>query len=494
MPAAFDDHHPPSGDLIADCVHCGFCLPACPTYQLWGEEMDSPRGRILLMDAAVRGEVALTDTVVQHWDACLGCMACETACPSGVHYGRLIEQTRQQVERRYRRRWQQRLYRAALFALLPHPRRLAVVAQLLAAYNDTGLRRLLRSRVTGRLPTRVRELEALAPALSRRRLRETAPERFSPPGAPPRVRVTLLRGCVQRAFFGDVTAATARVLAAWGCEVNAPLQQGCCGALELHSGREHSALARARSLVAALGRGDPDRVVVDSAGCGATMKQYGELLADDPAWSARAAAFSAKVRDVSEMLDEMGPSQLPLHPLHLRLAYHDACHLAHAQGVRAQPRRVLAAIPGVELVPLDDADLCCGSAGVYNLLEPAPAAELGRRKAACIARAAPQALVAGNPGCLLQVGAHLAMAGQAIPTFHPVELLDASLRATPVERLLDERSRRLAIRPAAWAPPTGGRTPMWTTGSEAPSVSSPGLAKPSTGASGKQSGSTSARE
>lgn len=445
---AFDGHNPPAGDLIADCVHCGFCLPACPTYQLWGEEMDSPRGRILLMDAARRGEMALTDTVVQHWDACLGCMACETACPSGVRYGRLIEQTRQQVERRYRRPWQQRMYRAALFTMLPYPQRLGVLAQLLAAYHDSGLRRALRrAGVTRRLPNRLRELEALAPALSRRQLKEAAPERCAMPGVRVRMRVTLLRGCVQRAFFGDVSAATARVLAAWGCEVSAPWQQGCCGALELHTGREQAALARARALIAALERGDPERIAVDSAGCGASMKEYAELLADDPSWAERAAAFSVKVRDVSEILDELGPPELPLHPLPLRLAYHDACHLAHAQGVRAQPRRALSAIPGVELVPLDDADLCCGSAGVYNLVEPAPAAELGRRKAACIAKAAPQALAAGNPGCLLQIGAHLTLARQAIPTFHPVELLDASLRGIPVERLLADRSRLLAITP-----------------------------------------------
>ncbi|MBJ7609144.1 MAG: 4Fe-4S dicluster domain-containing protein [Candidatus Dormibacteraeota bacterium] len=446
MSTAFDDHHPPAADLIADCVHCGFCLPACPTYQLWGEEMDSPRGRILLMDAARRGEVDLNDTVVQHWDACLGCMACETACPSGVRYGRLIEQTRQQVERRYRRPWPERMYRAVLFAMLPYPLRLRVVAQLLALYQDSGARRVLRrSGVIRRLPQRLRELEALAPALSRRRLEESPPERSAVSVGRARLRVTLLRGCVQRAFFGDVSAATARVLAAFGCEVSAPRQQGCCGALELHSGREQAALARARALIAALEAGDPDRIAVDSAGCGASMKEYGELLADDPIWAERAAAFSARVRDVSEILDELGPPALPMHPLPMRLAYHDACHLAHAQRVRAQPRRALSAIPGVELIPLDDADLCCGSAGVYNLVEPGPAADLGRRKAASIATAAPQALAAGNPGCLLQIGAHLSLAGQAIPTFHPVELLDASLRGIPVERLLADRSRLLAI-------------------------------------------------
>ncbi len=444
-PVGFDLHNPPDRKLLDECVHCGFCLPACPTYQLWGEEMDSPRGRILLMDAALRGQIALGEPVVRHWDACLGCMACETACPSGVRYGRLIEQTRQQVERRYRRSWTDRLYRASLFALLPHPRRLRYAAWALTAYQGSGLRsRLHGSALLDRLPRRLREVEALAPPLTRGQLRAAAPERSIPPGTAPRARVVLLRGCVQRAFYGGVGAATARVLTAWGAEVLAPWEQGCCGALELHAGRETSALERARRLIAALEPWQPDWVVVDSAGCGAVMKEYGELLHGDPRWGAPAARFAARVRDVSEALTELGEPQVPLHPLPLRLAYHDACHLAHAQGVRDQPRRLLAAIPGVTLLPLADAEVCCGSAGVYNLVEPKAAAELGRRKAARVREAAPEALAAANPGCLLQIGAHLARSGEPIPTFHPVELLDASIRGRPVERLLDARRRRLA--------------------------------------------------
>jgi glycolate oxidase iron-sulfur subunit len=439
---AFDDHHPPARELIDDCVHCGFCLPACPTYLLWGEEMDSPRGRILLMDVALRGEVGLSAPLVQHWDACLGCMACVTACPSGVRYGRLIEQTRQQVERRHRRPLQQRALRAALFAMLPYHRRMRTLAALLTAYRASGLQRLVRrSRLGAQLPRMVQHVDRLAPALTVRTLLARVPQRTLPSAAPPRLRVAMLTGCVQRAFFGDVNAATARVLAAYGCEVVAPSEQECCGALELHAGREERALRRARRLITVLEQASADRIAVNSAGCGSMLKEYGELLADDPEWAARATALSARVADVSEILAELGPPEKALQPLHLRLAYHDACHLAHAQGVRAEPRGVLTAVPGLELVDFAEPDVCCGSAGVYNLVEPGPAAELGRRKAQHIAGAAPDALAAGNAGCLLQIGGWLTDAGRPIPTFHTLELLDASLRGVSAQRLLDERRR-----------------------------------------------------
>jgi glycolate oxidase iron-sulfur subunit len=257
------------------------------------------------------------------------------------------------------------------------------------------------------------------------------------------MRVAMLTGCIQRAFFGDVNAATARVLSAWGCEVLAPPEQRCCGALELHAGREQAALRRARSLIAVLERSGADRIAVNSAGCGSVMKEYGELLADDPMWAARAAALAERVRDVSEILVELGEPLRELHPLHLRVAYHDACHLAHAQGIRAEPRAVLAAIPGLEVVTAAEPELCCGSAGVYNLIEPKAAAELGERKAELIRAVRPDAVTAANPGCLLQIGGWLARGGGALPTFHPVELLDASLRKYPAARLIDER-RRLA--------------------------------------------------
>ena len=265
------------------------------------------------------------------------------------------------------------------------------------------------------------------------------------PEGPPRLRVAMLLGCVQRAFFGDVNAATARVLAAYGCEVVAPRDQGCCGALELHAGREASALDRARRLIASLEATGADRIAINSAGCGSTIKEYGHALADDPEWADRAAAVAAKARDVSEILAELGPPPGSLHELPLRLAYHDACHLAHAQGVRDAPREVLRAIPGVELVELAEPAVCCGSAGIYNLVEPAAAADLGRRKAGNVRAADPDALAAANPGCLIQIGAHLSAAGgRVVPTFHPVELLAASLDGA-------QRARR------AGAPPPPAR-------------------------------------
>jgi len=441
---AFDAHHPPARELIDDCVHCGFCLPACPTYVLWGEEMDSPRGRILLMDAAVREQIELTPAVVQHWDSCLGCMACVTACPSGVQYGRLIEQTRQQVERRHRRPLRTRALRDVLFATLPYHRRMRMLGGVLVGYRASGVQRLVRrSGLVRHLPAVLQSVETLAPQLRMASLRATAPPHLAPVFGKPRMRVAMLTGCIQRAFFGDVNAATARVLSAWGCEVLAPPEQRCCGALELHAGREQAALRRARSLIAVLERSGADRIAVNSAGCGSVMKEYGELLADDPMWAARAAALAQRVRDVSEILVELGEPLRELHPLPLRVAYHDACHLSHAQGIRAEPRAVLAAIPALEVVTADEPELCCGSAGVYNLIEPKTAAELGERKAERIRAVRPDAVTAANPGCLLQIGGWLARGGSPLPTFHPMELVDASLRAYPARRLIDER-RRLA--------------------------------------------------
>jgi len=434
---AFDEHHPPARELLDDCVHCGFCLPACPTYQLWGEEADSPRGRILLMDLAARGEMEMSDQLVHHWDACLGCMACVTACPSGVRYDRLIEQTRQQVERRHRRTALARARRAVIFALFPYPRRMRAAAAMLVLYRATGLRRLLR---------RSGGITALAPALPASAVTARVPALVpsQPAGSAPRRRVMLLTGCVQHGMFGDVNAATARVLSAYGCEVHTPRGQGCCGSLELHAGREAAAVARGRRLLDSLHLldRDPDALLaVNSAGCGSTLKQYGDLLGDE-----RAARFAARVRDVSEILAELGAPAVPLQPLPMRLAYHDACHLAHAQGIREQPRAVLSAIPGVELVALAEADMCCGSAGIYNLVEPRAATALGRRKAAHIRDAAPDALAAANPGCLLQISAHLGGAG-GVPTFHPVELLDASLRGVRAGDLLRGRRRLQGLSP-----------------------------------------------
>jgi glycolate oxidase iron-sulfur subunit len=443
----FDGHHPPDPELIADCVHCGFCLPTCPTYLLWGEEMDSPRGRILLMKATSEGDVGLSETVTRHFDQCLGCMACVTACPSGVQYDKLIEATRAQVERRYERTRGDRLFRSLIFALFPHPGRLRATVPLLWLYQKAGAARLMKTGLAARvIPERLRGMAAVLPPVRLTAVTARLPE-LMPARSSKRMRVGLLAGCVQRVFFDPVNAATIRVLAAEGCEVVVPRAQGCCGALGVHSGREQEALGYARRLIDAFEATGVDSIVVNAAGCGSTMKDYGYLLRDDPVYAERARTFSAKVRDVTELLAELEPVA-PRLPIPLRIAYHDACHLSHAQGVRRQPRALLQAIPGVELADIAEGDICCGSAGIYNLVEPRPAAELGERKARNILAARPDVVVAGNPGCLLQIGAALAGMGVRIPTLHPVELLDASIRGVLPPGVTAARAPAAASAPA----------------------------------------------
>jgi len=406
--------------LMDKCVHCGFCLSTCPSYLLLGQEMDSPRGRIYMMRAGVEGRMAVSDGMVGHFDTCLGCMACETACPSGVRYAPLIEETRATIEQHYERPLGDRLFRRLLFMLLPYPARLRVFALPLAFVNLlrgwTGLLALL--------PRRLSNLIELAPDV---KLSGSVPER-TPAAGTVRLRVGLMTGCVQRVFFGHVNEATVRVLAAEGCDVLAPADQGCCGALALHSGRDEDARTFARGLIASFERANVDIVVVNAAGCGSTMKGYGELLKDDPAWAARAKAFDARVRDVTEVIAGLTPVRATRHPIDLRVAYHDACHLAHAQGVRQPPRDVLASIPGLTIVPIADGDICCGSAGIFNLVQPEMAAELGRRKAANIDEGRPDVVATTNPGCMLQIGAAGRKAGTPRPVLHVVELIDASIR------------------------------------------------------------------
>ncbi len=433
---AFDDHHPPAPELVADCVHCGFCLPTCPTYSLWGEEMDSPRGRIYLMETGLAGE-PMTDTMVQHFDACLGCMACVTACPSGVQYNKLIEATRAQVERRHSRTARERLLRGAIFALFPYPRRLRLLRGPLRIYQRTGLERLVRrSGILARAP-RLAALESLAPRLGPN---VKFPERLPAIGAK-RAVVGMLLGCVQREFFPDVNAATARVLRAEGCEVVVPTRQGCCGALSVHNGREAEAQRLARSVIDCFKAASVEYVVVNAAGCGSVMKEYADLLADDPDYADRAKAFAARVRDLSEVLVELG-QLAPRHPLPLIAAYHDACHLAHAQGVRSQPRRLLSAIPGLVVREIADPDICCGSAGIYNVLNPEPARELGDRKAAAVLATGAEVLVTANPGCLMQVASSIRRQGGSIAMAHTAEVLDASIRGVDLVR--SPQRRRLA--------------------------------------------------
>jgi glycolate oxidase iron-sulfur subunit len=417
------------GKLIDDCVHCGFCLPTCPTYVLWGEEMDSPRGRIHLMKQHAEG-TPISAAMAGHFDACLGCMACVTACPSGVRYDRLIETTRVQVEEEHPRPLPERLLREAIFALFPYPRRLRALRRPLLAYRRLGLDRMVRSSgVLERISPSLAAMERLAPPPERSpRFRE----RVRAQGCH-RATVGMLLGCVQREFFPGVNAATARVLAMEGCDVIIPRGQGCCGALSLHSGRREEAKRFARAAIEAFE--GVDSLVVNSAGCGSALKEYEVLLADDPVWAGRAAALSRKTRDVAEFLSELGP-RAERRPVPVTVAYHDACHLAHAQGVRSQPRALLSAIPGLELREISEGDICCGSAGTYNLLQPEAARELGDRKAGFVRQTGAELLVAANPGCSLQISGALRRQGHEIAVAHTVQVLDASLSGAGRDGLL----------------------------------------------------------
>src|SRR5262245_11782825 len=410
--------------LIDDCVHCGFCLPACPTYLLWGREADSPRGRIYLMRAALEGRSTVDHGFTQHIDSCLGCMSCVTACPSGVNYDRLIEATRPQVESSAVRSAGDRLFRSFLFALFPYPSRLRPLATLLRLSQRFGAQRLLRSSgLTRLLPPRLAALERLTPELPARP--SPLPETIAAV-EPRRRRVGMLLGCVQREFFPNVNVATARVLSAEGCEVHAPRTQGCCGALMLHAGRVEEAAACARRLIDAFDLEEVDHIVVNAAGCGSAMKEYAELLRDDPAYAVKARAFAEKCVDISEILAELEPRAVR-RPLPWTVAYHDACHLQHAQRVKAAPRQVLATIPELQVREIGEPEICCGSAGVYNLLEPAAAEALRDRKVAHVTQTGCEVLVSSNPGCLLQIASGLEAAGRPVRTMHLIELLDASI-------------------------------------------------------------------
>jgi glycolate oxidase iron-sulfur subunit len=430
-PSNFDEHKAPEMALIDDCVHCGFCLPACPTYVLWGEEMDSPRGRIYMMKKSAQGEAPLDQRFGLHMDNCLGCMACMTACPSGVQYNKLIEDTRAQVERNIPRSTGDRLFRKLLFATFPYVRRLRLLALPMLIYQRTGLQRLLRaSGLLRLLPKRLFQMEALLPRVPGGFIKGL-PAKVSPVTAPRR-RVGMLSGCVQQVFFQHVNRATARVLTAEGCEVIIPQAQECCGALMLHSGLDEQASALARRMIAKFEKARVDTIVINAAGCGSTMKEYGHLLRDDPEWAARAADFSAKCKDISEILCEL-PARSPRHALPMRVAYHDACHLRHAQAIHAEPRRLLATIPGLEVAEIEESTLCCGSAGVYNLLNPEPANQLGDRKVENLLATKAEAVISANPGCLLQLMSGLRRRGlDAMPAYHMVELLDASIRNVPL--------------------------------------------------------------
>ena len=366
-----------------------------------------------------------TPSFVRHIDTCLGCMACVTACPSGVQYDSLLEAARPQVEREASRGLSDRLFRSLIFATFPHPRRLRWLSWPLGMYQTLGLQRLVRqSGLLKLLPLRLQSMERLLPPITGPTI--DLPARIPAEGEQRR-RVGLLSGCVQRVFFGGVNQATVRVLAAEGCEVIVPQNQACCGALAEHSGEEQAAMASARRLIEAFEAVDVDTIVVNAAGCGSAMKRYGHLLRNDPEYADRAKAFALKCRDISEVLTELEP-RAPRGRVDLRVAYHDACHLQHAQGVRLQPRRLLQGIPGVEVSEIAESEICCGSAGIYNLLAPEAATELRTRKVQHILKTEADTIVSGNPGCLLQIAAGLEAAGRPMRIMHLVEVIDRSIR------------------------------------------------------------------
>ena len=421
-------------DLLNDCVHCGFCLPACPTYRSWGTEMDSPRGRIYLMDALEKGTLKLDGDVVEHFDKCLGCMACVSACPSGVQYDALIEETRARIQTSYPRSPADAAFRNFIFSLFPYPKRLRALLRPLAWYARSGLQALVRrSGMLRLLPARLAQLEALTPQIGPEHASDAlAP--FTPAQGERRARVALVAGCVQRVFFPGVNAATIDVLAAEGCDVVVPAPQGCCGALSVHAGRHEEAQRFARALIERFEKESVDAIIINAAGCGSTLKEYGRLFEDDPAWHARAEAMAAKVKDVTEFLAGLEP-RAPRGPLPMRVAYHDACHLAHAQGLREQPRSLLRTIPGLTILEVPQGDECCGSAGIYNMVEPQSAREIGERKVANVLATGAEALISANPGCTLQIQSLLRVRRITLPAYHPVELLARSLKSAGVAPL-----------------------------------------------------------
>jgi glycolate oxidase iron-sulfur subunit len=399
---------------IRSCVHCGICLPQCPTYRVLGEEMDSPRGRVYLMRAVAEKRLDVTDGFRRHLDLCLGCRACETACPAGVPFGALLETSRAQIER-HGRPLRERLLSSLIFAVFPYPGRLRMLLAASRLYRRSGLSALVRA--TGILQSfpRLAVMEGLLPDVP---AAVSLPELVTARGRS-RGRVALLTGCVQRHLYADVNRDTARLLALAGWDVVVPRGQGCCGALELHGGRLE-ALRRRATALASVFPADIDWVVTNAAGCGSAMREYGHWTTDEAA-----TRVASRTRDVTELLAD---ADLPLEPLPLTVTYHDPCHLAHGQKVRAAPRALLAKIPGLTVVPLADSELCCGSAGVYNILEPEMAERLLSQKIDRIIESGAHTVVTGNPGCLLQIASGCRRRGVEVEVIHPVTLVARAVR------------------------------------------------------------------
>ena len=416
--------HGLSVEGVNQCVHCGLCLAYCPTFSVLGTEMDSPRGRIFLVKSLAEGRISLSDSTVRHLSLCLDCRACETVCPAGVPYGQLIEAAKAEIERQRPGGPVRRIFRWLNFGLLlGHPRLLALAASAARLYQASGLQRLARrSGLIRRLPGTLSAWDALLPTVPSKAER-AAPPRLTPAEGPRRARVALLTGCVQSVVFGAHNRATARVLAKNGCDVVVPDGQGCCGALNAHGGDHARALAMARSTIDTFEAAGVESVIVNTSGCGAHMKAYGHLLADDPAYAARAKRFAASVQDLAEFLARE-PLRGPLSPVPLTCTYHDPCHVVHGQKIKSEPRQLLAQIPGLRLVELAESDWCCGSAGIYNLTQPEMATRLLHRKVGHVLATQAEAVVTANPGCILQIQAGLSAHDAKVNVLHLVEILD----------------------------------------------------------------------
>lgn len=420
------------GDLhyegLMDCVHCGLCLGACPTYRVLGVEMDNPRGRLYQIRAVAEGRLPLNETFVEHMYLCLDCRACETACPSGVRFGARMEEARGMIEAHYPRSRMGRLLRGFAFRrVFPSRALLSALVAGMRFYQASGMQWLLRrSGALNALPGGLGQKEALMPEVPPRRLRRPIPE-VTPAVGPQRRRVGLLTGCIMSLLFGKINRDTAHVLARNGCEVIAPLEQVCCGALNIHNGERAVARDLARRNIEVFERSGAEFVLSNAAGCGATMREYGDLLRDDPAYAERARAFSAKVRDVAEFLADTGFEPPPAE-VRARITYDDACHLIHGQKVSGQPRKLLEAIRGAEVVPLRNADQCCGSAGIYNLTNTEMSLRILDEKMRHVRATGADILVTGNPGCLIQLRAGVQRAGLRMEVLHTMELLERAYR------------------------------------------------------------------
>jgi len=428
--SGFSGPDAPQYEDYARCIHCGLCLNHCPTYKLWGLEADSPRGRIRQMLLVDQGALELGASFVKHIDQCLDCRACETACPSGVEYGKLVEDARAQIEMHYRRSLPSRAARSLVFRhLLPYPRRIAAAARLVRFYQRSGLQRVARASGVLRL-FGMADRERLMPAIDSEFFYSALGKTF-PAQGPRRARVAFFAGCIAQVSFAELNRATIRVLTANGCEVVVPANQTCCGALAAHAGVRDVARDLARVNLDAFLAEPFDAILTNAAGCGSTLKEYDQLLAESDPAHERAHTFSGRMRDVTEFLAELGLTA-PLHDVLLRVTYQDSCHLLHGQKIHDAPRRLIRAVPGVELVEMKMADFCCGSAGVYNVTETKASLELLTEKMKHAAATGAPTIVTANPGCLLQLraGAEIHSTGQQV--LHVIELLDRAIAADAV--------------------------------------------------------------